>query len=114
MKKSFNLERIIIIAVITWLACFVFIPNLIIMGTSFLTKDEANLISFVFTLDNYTRLFDPLYAKVLWHSLYMALFATLLCLLFGYPFAYIIAKMKPKWRPFMLFLVIVPFWAGLP
>lgn len=46
------------------------------------------------------------------HSFYMAIVATLLCLVIGYPFAYIIAKMPEKWRPFMLFLVIVPFWTN--
>ncbi len=57
-----------------------------IIGTSFLTRDDANLIKMVFTLDNYERLFDPMYAKVLLHSFNMAITATLLCLLIGYPF----------------------------
>lgn len=112
MKKNFNLEKIIVFLVIAWLSCFVFIPNMMIIGTSFLTRDDASLISFIFTLDNYAKIVDPLYAKVLWHSFYMAAFATILCLLFGYPFAYIIARMQPRWRPFMLFLVIVPFWTN--
>ena len=83
-----------------------------IIGTSFLTRDDANLIKMVFTLDNYERLFDPMYAKVLLHSFNMAITAKLYCLLIGYPFAYAIAKMPEKWRPFMLFLVIVPFWTN--
>ena len=83
-----------------------------IIGTSFLTRDEANLIEMTFTLDNYIRLFDPLYAKVLAHSFYMAIIATLLCLVIGYPFAYIVAKMPVDKRPIMLFLVIVPFWTN--
>ncbi len=41
----------------------------------------------VFTLDNYTRLLDPLYFEVLLHSLNMALIATLACPVLGYPFA---------------------------
>ncbi|HIF9227531.1 TPA: spermidine/putrescine ABC transporter permease PotB [Photobacterium damselae] len=112
MSKKFNLQNIIISIIVSWLVVFVFMPNLMIIGTSFLTRDDANLIKMVFTLDNYTRLFDPLYAKVMWHSFYMALTATILCLLIGYPFAYAIAKMPEKWRPFMLFLVIVPFWTN--
>jgi len=83
-----------------------------IIGTSFLTRDEANLIEMTFTMDNYLRLFDPLYAKVLWHSFYMAIVATLICLVVGYPFAYIVAKMPDRWRPFMLFLIIIPFWTN--
>ncbi|KAB0303744.1 spermidine/putrescine ABC transporter permease PotB [Vibrio fortis] len=112
MSKKFNLQNAIIALITGWLVIFVMIPNIMIIGTSFLTRDEANLIEMTFTLDNYVRLADPLYFKVLAHSFYMAIVATLLCLVIGYPFAYIVAKMPVKWRPFMLFLVIVPFWTN--
>ncbi|GEM78036.1 spermidine/putrescine ABC transporter permease PotB [Vibrio superstes NBRC 103154] len=112
MSKRFNLQNAIIALIVGWLTLFVLVPNVMIIGTSFLTRDEANLIELTFTLDNYARLMDPLYAKVLWHSFYMAIIATFMCLIIGYPFAYIVAKMPPKWRPFMLFLVIVPFWTN--
>ncbi|MCY9874084.1 spermidine/putrescine ABC transporter permease PotB [Vibrio barjaei] len=112
MSKRFNLQNAIITLIVSWLVLFVLIPNVMIIGTSFLTRDEANLIEMTFTLDNYARLLDPLYAKVLFHSFYMAIVATLICLVIGYPFAYIVAKMPEKWRPFMLFLVIVPFWTN--
>ncbi|ENM5734157.1 spermidine/putrescine ABC transporter permease PotB [Vibrio mimicus] len=112
MSKKLNLQNAIIALLVGWLVLFVLIPNLMIIGTSFLTRDEANLIKFVFTFENYTRLLDPLYGKVMLHSFYMAIVATLICLVIGYPFAYIVAKMPEKWRPFMLFLVIVPFWTN--
>ncbi len=112
ISKKINLQNAIITLIVGWLTLFVLLPNLMIIGTSFLTRDEANLIELTFTFDNYLRLFDPLYAKVLMHSFYMAIVATLLCLVIGYPFAYIVAKMPEKWRPFMLFLVIVPFWTN--
>ncbi len=112
ISKKINLQNAIITLVVGWLTLFVLVPNLMIIGTSFLTRDEANLIELTFTFDNYLRLLDPLYAKVLMHSFYMAIIATLLCLIIGYPFAYIVAKMPEKWRPFMLFLVIVPFWTN--
>lgn len=112
ISKKLNLQNAIITLIVGWLTLFVLVPNLMIIGTSFLTRDEANLIEMTFTLDNYIRLMDPLYAKVLLHSFYMAIVATLLCLVIGYPFAYIVAKMPEKWRPIMLFLVIVPFWTN--
>tara|TARA_B100001057_G_C22851711_1_gene951216 strand:- start:2558 stop:3415 length:858 start_codon:yes stop_codon:yes gene_type:complete len=112
MSKKFNLQNAIVALITGWLVLFVMIPNIMIIGTSFLTRDEANLIEMTFTLDNYVRLADPLYFKVLMHSFYMAIIATILCLIIGYPFAYIVAKMPEKWRPFMLFLVIVPFWTN--
>ena len=112
ISKKLNLQNAIITLIVGWLTLFVLVPNIMIIGTSFLTRDEANLIELTFTFDNYLRLLDPLYVKVLMHSFYMAIIATLLCLVIGYPFAYIVAKMPEKWRPFMLFLVIVPFWTN--
>ncbi|EEZ00041.1 spermidine putrescine ABC transporter permease component PotB [Vibrio sp. RC586] len=112
MSKKLNLQNAIITLIVGWLVLFVLFPNLMIIATSFLTRDEANLIKFVFTFENYTRLLDPLYGKVMLHSFYMAIVATLICLVIGYPFAYIVAKMPEKWRPFMLFLIIVPFWTN--
>ncbi|MGC9423318.1 MULTISPECIES: spermidine/putrescine ABC transporter permease PotB [Vibrio] len=112
MSNKINLQNAIIALIVGWLTLFVLIPNLMIIGTSFLTRDESNLIDFTFTFENYLRLMDPLYAKVMLHSFYMAIVATLLCLVIGYPFAYIVAKMPEKWRPIMLFLIIVPFWTN--
>jgi spermidine/putrescine transport system permease protein len=66
----------------------------------------------VFTLDNYTRLFDPLYGQVMLHSLNMAAIATFCCLLLGYPFAFILARLPQRVRPLLLFLLIVPFWTN--
>ncbi|WP_375754037.1 spermidine/putrescine ABC transporter permease PotB [Vibrio sp. HN007] len=110
--SKISLEKVIVFLIVSWLLLFVFLPNLMIIGTSFLTRDEANLIDLTLTLSNYVRLADPLYLKVLMHSFYMASIATLLCLVIGYPFAYIIAKMPVNKRPIMLFLVIVPFWTN--
>lgn len=113
MKKSRKrFQNIIITLIVAWLVLFVFLPNLMIIGTSFLTRDDTNFVSLVFTLENYTRLADPLYASVLLHSLNMAVIATLCCLLLGYPFAFILARLPKKIQPLMLFLLIVPFWTN--
>lgn len=113
MKKSRKLfQNVVIALVVGWLSLFVFLPNLMIIGTSFLTRDDANLVQMVFTGSNYARLFDPLYAEVLLHSLNMALIATLCCLVIGYPFAFILARLPHRVRPLLLFLLIVPFWTN--
>lgn len=112
MNYKISLQKAIIILIVIWLTLFVLLPNTMIIITSFLTRDEVNLIEMTLTLDNYSRLLDPLYIKVLSHSFYMASIATFLCLIIGYPFAYIVAKMPKKARPIMLFLVIVPFWTN--
>ncbi|MBA5235179.1 spermidine/putrescine ABC transporter permease PotB [Pectobacterium aroidearum] len=113
MKKSRKrFQNTIITLIVAWLVLFVFLPNLMIIATSFLTRDDTHFVSLVFTLENYTRLVDPLYASVLLHSLNMAVIATLCCLLLGYPFAFILARLPKKIQPLMLFLLIVPFWTN--
>ncbi|KHS47277.1 spermidine/putrescine ABC transporter permease PotB [Hafnia paralvei] len=113
MKKSRKyFQNVVITGVVAWLVLFVFMPNLMIIATSFLTRDDAHLVKMVFSLDNYTRLFDPLYAEVLLHSLNMAVIATLCCLVIGYPFAFILARLPERVRPLLLFLLIVPFWTN--
>ncbi|EBD2615367.1 spermidine/putrescine ABC transporter permease PotB [Salmonella enterica] len=112
MKNTSKFQNIVIVTIVGWLVLFVFLPNLMIIGTSFLTRDDARFVKMVFTLDNYARLLDPLYFEVLLHSLNMALIATLSCLVLGYPFAWFLAKLPEKIRPLLLFLLIVPFWTN--
>ncbi|ARJ44032.1 spermidine/putrescine ABC transporter permease PotB [Pantoea alhagi] len=110
MRNRF--QKTIITLIVGWLVLFVFLPNLMIIATSFLTRDDASFVRLALTFDNYTRLLDPLYASVLLHSLNMALIATLCCLLLGYPFAWCLTKLPARIRPVMLFLLIVPFWTN--
>jgi spermidine/putrescine transport system permease protein len=105
-------QHAIIAMIFSWLVVFVCLPNILIIVTSFLTRHNTDLISLIFTLDNYSKIFDPMYAQALWHSLKMALIATFFCLIIGYPFAYFLAKAPKKSQPFLLFLLIVPFWTN--
>ncbi|ECG1719581.1 spermidine/putrescine ABC transporter permease PotB [Salmonella enterica subsp. diarizonae serovar 17:z10:e,n,x,z15] len=112
MKNTSKFQNVVIVTIVGWLVLFVFLPNLMIIGTSFLTRDDARFVKMVFTLDNYARLLDPLYFEVLLHSLNMALIATLSCLVLGYPFAWFLARLPEKILPLLLFLLIVPFWTN--
>ncbi|CDF99568.1 Putative Spermidine/putrescine ABC superfamily ATP binding cassette transporter, permease protein [Avibacterium paragallinarum JF4211] len=87
-------------------------PNLLVLTVSFLTRDSSNFYALPFTFENYTRLFEPLYAQVVWNSLYMSGIATIICLIIGYPFAFMISRIKEKYRPILLFLVVLPFWTN--
>ena len=42
----------------------------------------------------------------------MALVTTVLCLLIGYPFAYLVSRYRAAVKPYLIFLVIVPFWTN--
>jgi ABC-type spermidine/putrescine transport system permease subunit I len=90
MKNTSKFQNVVIATIVGWLVLFVFTqPD--DHRHQLLTRDDANFVSLVFTLDNYARLLDPLYFDVLLHSLNMALIATVACLVLGYPFAWFLA-----------------------
>ena len=105
-------QNITVAVIFAWLIFFVLIPNLLVFTVSFLSKDSSNFYALPLTFESYTRLFEPLYAQVVWNSLYMSSIATVICLIIGYPFAFMIAKIEPKYRAILLFLVVLPFWTN--
>ena len=96
-----------------WLGLFFFLPFVIVILYSFLTRGPTGNVLWVFTLDNYARLIgDPIYLRIFWRSIWMGLLTTLICLLLGYPLALFIARQSPRWRTVLLFLVLIPFWTN--
>ncbi len=95
-----------------WLIAFALLPNLLVAIASVLTRGDSEFVAFTLTLSSYRRLLDPLYLEVLLDSLWLAAVTTALCLLLGYPFAYLLTRSPARWRPLLLLLVIVPFWTS--
>ena len=96
-----------------WSAVFVGAAILYIIALSFLKRNpEGSGAIFEFTLENYAKLFQPGYAKVFWRTLLLAAETTLLCVLIGYPFGLLLARVEGRMRTFLLLLVIVPFWTN--
>ena len=61
------------------------------------------------TLGNYLQFFtDPFSYSILWGTLMLGVKATLLCLAFGYPIAWICARSTPRWQSVILLLVTLP------
>lgn len=102
-----------------WLTLFVIVPTLIIFGYSFLTRTDIGGVGGPVTLENYARFlgfdvlgFDPLYLQILWRSVVLAFFTTLLCVLIGYPLAFYVATQAPRRKNILLLLLIIPFWTN--
>lgn len=95
-----------------WLLLFALLPNLLVIAVSFLTRDTSDFVSLPVTIESYLRLIDPLYFEVFVHSLWMAGITTVLCLLLGYPFAWLVSRAKPNWQPLLMLLLILPFWTN--
>ncbi len=90
---------------------FFAVPLGIIVVLSMLTRGDYGGAEQPWSSESYRRLFDPLYAFILWRSLWMAAFSTALCVLLGFPLALYISRAR-KYRNLLLQLVILPFWTS--
>jgi spermidine/putrescine transport system permease protein len=95
-----------------WLLAFTLLPMGIVVYYSLLTRGPWGTVLHEFTLENYRQLFDPLFLKILLHSVRLALMAVVLCLGAGYLLAYWIAFSGGSHKHLWLFLVILPFWTS--
>ncbi|RKU27011.1 spermidine/putrescine ABC transporter permease [Candidatus Poribacteria bacterium] len=111
MRRNYHLF-VLLFPVIFWLICFFLLPLVSVLIYSFIERGTYGGVRWVFTLENYERLFDGLYLGILWRSVSTALVCTAICLFLGYPFAYYLARYKPKHHNILLLLVVVPFWTN--
>jgi spermidine/putrescine transport system permease protein len=95
-----------------WLALFLVVPCAVIFVYSFFERGVYGGIDYIFTWENYRRAFDPLYLGILLTSARIAILATVLAVLIGYPAAYAIARAPRRRQPLYLFLVMLPFWSN--
>ncbi len=88
------------------------VPLIYVAVMSFCSIDEFYNVTYDFTLDNYVRLANADYLKIYAQSILIAFLTTLICILVGYPFSYIIARTKSKKKRILYMLVIIPFWTN--
>lgn len=93
-----------------WLLLFLAFPMVYVLAISVMTKSYYHGVEWVFSLEGYKSLFRSRYLKITWDSLLLALKTSIICLIVGYPFAYILSKMRPVVKGFCLLLVMLPFW----
>jgi len=99
----------LVIPAILFLVLFFLIPVLSLFAISF-DKASAGVITFQgnFTWDNYERIFTrSLYYNAIFRSVWLGAAVTVLCLLIGYPLAYVIARTtKPGIATLLIILVL--------
>jgi len=96
-----------------YLVIFFAIPLAMVFVYSFATRSSTGKTLLQdWNLNSYERLADPLVRQIAWRSLWLALLATVICLILAYPFAYFIATRRPAVRNALLVLVMIPFWSN--
>ncbi|HHX07536.1 MAG TPA: ABC transporter permease [Erysipelothrix sp.] len=94
---------------LVWMGIFIGLPMFLIVMYAFTTPGNET-VSFVFTLENFKRFFDPIFVNVLLRSLTVAGITTILCLIIGYPMAYMISRLSPRFQVLMMLFVTIPMW----
>lgn len=90
---------------IFWAVLFIILPLVIVVFYAFTDADGG------FSFENIVSLTD--YAPIFLLSLELAIIATAVCLVIGYPLAYIIARSKPEHHKFYIMLLMLPMWTNL-
>ena len=93
-----------------WLLLFLLVPLLLVIGISFMEKSGFGGVKMIFSLEAYKELLNADYLLVFGNSFKLAFVTTLICLLVGYPFAYIIANAPQRAKRYLVLLVMLPFW----
>ena len=87
-----------------WLVFLVVLPLIIITYYGFTSASGG------ISLDNFSRFADETYMRVFVRSIRIAVISTLICLLIGYPVAYILARGTFRGKNIILLLVMLPMW----
>lgn len=87
---------------VIWMAIFVVAPLLIIVFYAFTSQSGG------FTLENFSTMAQ--YTGVFGRSFLLAIIATFICLLIGYPLSYWLAQESPAVRRVAMMLIMLPMW----
>lgn len=98
---------------IVWMVALIVIPMLLIILYAF--TDKGNDVATIrFTFENFARFFsDTVFMSVLKRSLYIAVITTVICILLGYPVAYVIANRSERSKIFWILLITLPTWINM-
>ena len=97
-----------------WALLFIVVPLVFVAYYAFTDND------FAFTFENVSRFFTATsqvdgaevrtYLLIFWRSLKLAVISTVICLLLGYPLAYIMARAGERAQKIMMILIMIPMW----
>ena len=117
-KTRSLIQRMTLAPYSIWAALFIVVPLVFVAYYAFTDN------TFHFTFDNITRFFTATsqiddgqtvrevhtYLVIFWRSLKLAIISTFICLLMGYPLAYIMARAESRTQNILLTLIMIPMW----
>jgi spermidine/putrescine transport system permease protein len=94
-----------------WIGALFILPMATMLLLSFWRVVDYNIVA-EWTLENYERLFRPLYLGIFWETIKIALLVTVISAIVGYPVAYFLARKTKRFQLILLVLVILPLWTS--
>ena len=105
--------RQLVIPYLAWSFVMLLLPMVLIAFYSFI-KAGNSIVHFQLTFSNYVRFFtDRDFLIILWRSLAIALKTTAICLLLGYPIAYVISRSSEKVQQRLILAITLPMWINM-
>jgi len=95
-----------------WLVTFFIAPLVIVLIYAFLERGTYGGVVWQYTIENFQRVFDPLYLNTFLRSVYIAITTTFFCLIIGFPLAFYIATRPQRKRNTLLLALMIPFWTN--
>ena len=97
-----NKRSLFAVPYVGWMALFVVAPIIMVVIYAFSSAEGG------VTLENFASM--GTYASVFTRSFWLAIVATLICLLIGYPAAYFISREGPRFQRVAMMLIMLPMW----
>ena len=106
LDYSLPMSLLLLLPVATLFLVFFIYPLVRLFSISFFQSH--------FTLENYIRFFkEPIYALILLRTIRVSLFVSIICLLVGYPLAYVLSHARGKRLALLMACIILPFWTSI-
>ncbi|MDE5566169.1 MAG: hypothetical protein K2I77_04210, partial [Anaeroplasmataceae bacterium] len=101
-----------------WTLILTGIPMIMMVFFSFSNIESFSVYTFKFseyqfTFQNFQSLVESAFLKAFGRSMLYAFIATILCILIGYPIAFIISRLKFKHKYLLLLIFIMPMWTNM-
>ena len=112
--KKLKTTKVYVVPYLVWSFIFLVIPVFILIFMAFSTYDFSTGSATEFTLKNWSYIFGAKSKEVFWpsigKSLLISTLVTILCLLIGYPTAFVMTRIKARYRALIMALLILPLW----
>lgn len=87
---------------LVWMVVFIAVPLLMVVYFAFTDENGAFTLDHIANVGQYTNIFV--------RSIWLAIIATVICLIIAYPLAFLLSRMKKHHQGTMLMIVMLPMW----